>query len=83
MQIAIVSRWSVESSFKYKMSVDEAFPSSDHADFEELMAFVKACDPSVVFTHHRFSVELVSEIQRSFGIEAHPLIRNQKSLLEF
>lgn len=83
MRIAIVSGWSVESSFKYKMGVDEAFPFSDHADFEELMAFVRACSPSVVFTHHGFSVELASEIQRSFGIEAHPLIRNQKSLLEF
>jgi putative mRNA 3-end processing factor len=82
-RITMVSGWSVESSFKHKMLVDEAFPFSDHADFEELMTFVKACDPSVVFTHHGFSEELASEIQRSSGIEAHPLIRNQKSLLEF
>lgn len=75
--------WAIDSSFKCRMRVDEAFPLSDHADFEELMAFVKACDPSVVFTHHGFSVELASEIQRSLDIDAHPLIKNQKSLLEF
>lgn len=83
MRIAMVSGWSIESSFKYRMGVDEAFPISDHADFEELMAFVKACNPSLVFTHHGFSVEMASEIRRLLGIEAHPLIRNQKSLLEF
>ena len=83
LRTAAVSGWAIDSSFKYKMRVDEAFPLSDHADFEELMAFVKACDPSVVFTYHGFSVELASEIQRSLDIDAHPLIKNQKTLLEF
>jgi len=54
--------------------VDEAFPFSDHADFEELIAFVKACDPEVVYTHHGSADTLAEEIKRRLGIEARSLL---------
>ncbi len=74
LRTAAVSGWALSSSFKYQMGVDEAFPFSDHADFEELMAFVKGCDPEVVYTHHGSADTLAEEIRSRLGIEAKSLL---------
>jgi Cft2 family RNA processing exonuclease len=74
LRTAAVSGWALSSSFKYQMGVDEAFPFSDHADFEELMTFVKGCDPEVVYTHHGSAETLADEIKRRLGIEARSLL---------
>lgn len=78
-----VSGWALDDHYKQMMRVDEAFPFSDHADFDELIAFTKACEPSLVLTHHGFSEELAVEIQNRLGIEARPLIKDQRTLAEF
>lgn len=78
-----VSGWAIDSGYKMRMGVHEAFPFSDHADFNDLIAFVKACDPQLVITHHGFADTLAYEIKARLGIEARPLIRGQRSLLEF
>ncbi len=83
MRTAGISGWAIESSYKYRMGVDEAFVYSDHADFEDLMQFVKGCDPSLVLTHHGFADELALEIRKRFNIDARSLTQNQRSLLEF
>ncbi len=83
MRTAAVSGWALDHGYKYQMRVDEAFPFSDHADFEELLAFTKACEPSLVLTHHGFDIDLAREIKSRLGIEARPLIKGQKSLAEF
>jgi putative mRNA 3-end processing factor len=71
---AAVSGWALSSSFKYQMGVDEAFPFSDHADFKELIEFVKGCDPKVVYTHHGSADILAEEIKRRLDIEAISLL---------
>ncbi|MDW5563351.1 MAG: MBL fold metallo-hydrolase RNA specificity domain-containing protein [Methanomassiliicoccus sp.] len=78
-----VSGWALDSGYRARLGVDEAFPFSDHADFNDLIAFVKACEPEVVITHHGFADSLACEIKARLGIEARPLIRGQRSLLEF
>jgi putative mRNA 3-end processing factor len=78
-----VSGWALDSGYKMKMGVDEAFPFSDHADFNDLIAFVKACEPEMVITHHGFADSLAHEVKARLGIEARPLVRGQRSLLEF
>lgn len=83
MRTATVSGWAMDSRYRYQMGVDEAFPFSDHADFEELLAFTKACEPSLVLTHHGFDESLAREIRSRLGIEARPLVRGQRSLAEF
>ena len=83
LRTAAVSGWAVDTSYRYQMRVDEAFPFSDHADFDELIAFVKGCDPSLVLTHHGFDKVLAVEIGKRLGIEARPLIEDQRSLSEF
>jgi putative mRNA 3-end processing factor len=75
------SGWSVEPSYKYAMSVDYAFPLSDHCDFDELIKFVEDCEPKKVYTVHGFSSELASYLRR-LGYDATPLLSSQKSLDE-
>ncbi|MGQ9469256.1 MAG: MBL fold metallo-hydrolase [Nitrososphaerales archaeon] len=75
------SGWSMESSYKYAMSLDYAFPISDHCDFDELINFVKDCEPRKVYTVHGFSSELANHLRR-LGYSATPLLGAQKSLDE-
>jgi putative mRNA 3-end processing factor len=75
------SGWSVEPSYKYVMGFDHAFPMSDHCDFDELVRFVKECNPKRVYTVHGFSSELASRLRR-LGYDASPLLGSQISLDE-
>ncbi len=83
IRTAAVSGWAIDQSYKYQMQVDEAFPFSDHADFEELVSFTKACAPSLVLTHHGFAEDLASEIVSRLGIDARPLLKGQRAISEF
>jgi Cft2 family RNA processing exonuclease len=58
--------------------MDQGFAYSDHADFYELIDFVKRCDPSIVYTHHGAEETLASEIKKRLGITAIPLRREKK-----
>ena len=40
----------------------------------ELIAFVKGCDPEVVYTHHGSADTLAEEIKKRLGIEARSLL---------
>ncbi len=75
------SGWSIQSSYKYAMSFDYAFPLSDHCDFDELVKFVKECGPRKVYTVHGFSSEFANYL-RETGYDASPLLNAQKSLDE-
>ncbi|QLH75332.1 MAG: hypothetical protein HPY73_07730 [Methanomassiliicoccales archaeon] len=65
--------------------IDEAFAISDHCDYNELMAFVKACSPKKVFLEHGYSLELAESIRRETGIEACPVPnpKGQQSLMSY
>jgi putative mRNA 3-end processing factor len=80
---AAVSGWALDPSYRYAMGTDEAFAISDHADFEELIEFTRACSPSMVFVQHGFDEVLAKEIKKRLGIDARPMRRNQRSLMEF
>jgi putative mRNA 3-end processing factor len=92
LRTAYISGWALRRGFFNNMQVDEGFPLSDHAGHQELLSFVKACDPRVVYTNHGYDEELASEITKRLGIEAKPLKslegkekakRAQKKLAEF
>lgn len=51
---AFLSGWALDPTVRYRFEVDEAIPLSDHADFEELMAYVRAVKPSFIYTLHGF-----------------------------
>lgn len=57
-------------------------PVSDHADYEELVSFVKRCKPEQVLTSHGFTYELASSLKR-IGFRAKPVTERQVSLTEY
>jgi len=79
---ADVSGWCLDTNARslgrMGWGMDQGFAYSDHADFYEIMDFVKRCDPSVVYTHHGAEDTLASEIRKRLGIEAIPLKKEKK-----
>ncbi|MCU0862102.1 MAG: hypothetical protein MUE65_07270 [Methanomassiliicoccales archaeon] len=92
LRTAYVSGWALRRGFFNHMRVDEGFPLSDHAGHDELLEFVRACGPSIVYTNHGFDEDLASDIRMRLGIEARPLKelkeegrrkRTQRKLMEY
>lgn len=79
-RVANISGWAMDSSSRFMGRVDASFPLSDHADYNELLAFVQAVNPSLVYTVHGFAEEFAADL-RSRGIEAWAL--GKKNQLEF
>jgi len=73
------SGWACKSGYKEAMAVSEAFPLSDHSDFEGLLRTVKRARANRVFTTHGFSVEF-AQCLRKMGYDAQPLTRDQRTL---
>lgn len=70
--IATFTGWAIDSRYHSAMSLDRAFPLSDHCDFQELVMFVKNCSPSKVYTVHGFSMEFAAHLRR-LGFDAESL----------
>ena len=47
-----------------------AFPLSSHADFDQLISFVKACDPEQVFVFTGFAEDLRRALGSKLGLDA-------------
>lgn len=69
---AVVTGWAVEPSCRYRYRADAAFPLSDHADFPELIQFVRQVRPKRVFTLHGFATDFAESL-RELGYDARPL----------
>ena len=77
---AMATGWALDSSTKYQMGVDAAFPLSDHADYPELLEFVDRVQPRRVLTVHGFAAEFAQTL-RARGIDAWAL--GKENQLEF
>ena len=53
--------------------IDAQFPFSNHADFDRILEFIKACDPEKVYTVHGSCESLARETKERLGIDAEPL----------
>jgi putative mRNA 3-end processing factor len=51
---AFVSGWAMGQGAPVQIRTDAAFPLSDHADFDELLEYVRLARPSIVYTTHGF-----------------------------
>ncbi|HMK47397.1 MAG TPA: MBL fold metallo-hydrolase [Methanocella sp.] len=80
---AMVSGWAIDAKHGRYMHVDTAFPLSDHADYDELLAFTKAVNPEIVYTIHGFAKELARDITAKLGIDAIPLRKGHLTLSNF
>ena len=69
---AFVSGWAVDPRRRYQMGVDAAFALSDHADYDELLAYVRAVAPERVFTIYGYASELAADLC-ALGYDAQPL----------
>lgn len=49
---AVLTGWAMDREAPYRLGVDEAIPMSDHADFGELIEYVKRARPSRIYTIH-------------------------------
>ena len=69
-EAALVSGWAL-----WARKDGNAFALSDHADFNQLMEFVKACKPRAVLTCFggKFNTIFANQVEKRLGIEARPL----------
>jgi Cft2 family RNA processing exonuclease len=75
-RVAILTGWALDHGAKEYFGVDEAIPLSDHADFSELMEYVRKARPQKVYTVHGFP-EFVRFLQEA-GYDAEPLKEGTK-----
>jgi Cft2 family RNA processing exonuclease len=77
---AVVTGWALDSGTIYRARCDAAFPLSDHAGFDDLIAFVERVRPKKVLTLHGFAREFAQTL-RARGWDA--LAIGQGNQLEF
>lgn len=69
---AILTGWAVDPNCRYRYGVDSAFPLSDHADFPDLLDFVKRVEPKIIYTVHGFASDFAQTL-RDQGYDARAL----------
>ena len=72
LRTAVLTGWAIDSGCRFRYQADAAFPLSDHADFPDLLEFVKRVAPKRVFTLHGYATEFATKL-RELGIEAWAL----------
>jgi Cft2 family RNA processing exonuclease len=66
-----LSGWGVDKSAAYRFGVDQVFPLSDHADFNEMLTLVEKLEPKIIYCTHGFN-DFVFYLRKR-GFDAHPL----------
>jgi DNA ligase-1 len=69
---AIVTGWAVDRAARWRYRVDYAFALSDHADYGELVEYVRRVNPKRVFTVYGSEGEFAADL-RTRGYDAWPL----------
>lgn len=77
VRTAAVTGWAMESSCRFRAGTDAAFAFSDHADFNELIEFVKRVAPRRVFTLHGFAADFARTL-RKLGFDARALSESEQ-----
>jgi DNA ligase-1 len=77
VRMAVVTGWAMDSSCRFRHRADAAFALSDHADFPELVEFVRQIEPKKVFTVHGFAADFAQTL-RELGFDAQSLSENDQ-----
>jgi putative mRNA 3-end processing factor len=73
VRTAVLTGWAVDESARRRYGADEAFPLSDHADFQGLVDYaVATCAKRVLTVHGGFAADLAAAL-RDLGLDAKPL----------
>ena len=70
------------TGWQHRGNYSKTFPLSDHADFEQLLRYVKEANPKQVFTVHGHSKEFAGYVQRRLGIPAKPLEETEQKMIQ-
>jgi len=74
---AVLTGWAVDAGCRFRYQTDAAFPLSDHADFPDLIKFVRTIGPREVFTLHGFAADFAATL-RGLGFEARALNQDEQ-----
>lgn len=66
---AIVSGWTL----RYRPKRAASFPLSGHADFGQIVEYIKRTNPKTVYTVHGFKEDLAKFVSHKVGIHAEPI----------
>ena len=77
---AVLTGWAVDPGCKYRHRCEAAFPLSDHADFPDLIEFVKQVQPQRVHTLHGFAGDFAATL-RGLGYQAVALSEDEQMVL--
>ena len=77
---AIVSGWASHPSSRYRFGTDAAFCLSDHADYEDLLEYVRRVNPQFVYTVHGQASPFANELRRR-GYQASALDQDDQLAL--
>jgi Cft2 family RNA processing exonuclease len=72
LRIASLSGWALDRRWPTTEDGQQRFALSDHADFPDLVRFVKEVRPQRVFTLHGFAADFARHLRRQ-GMEAYAL----------
>jgi DNA ligase-1 len=77
VRTAVLTGWAVDPNCRFRYQTDAAFPLSDHADFTDLVEFVKRVGPKKVFTLHGFAADFAQTL-RELGFDARALSEEEQ-----
>jgi DNA ligase-1 len=77
LRTAVLTGWAIDPGCRYQSQCDAAFPLSDHADFPDLVEFVKRVAPRRVYTLHGFAADFAHTL-RDLGFEAQALSESEQ-----
>ena len=80
VRTAVLTGWAVDPNCRFRYQTDAAFPLSDHADFTDLVEFVKRVAPRRVFTLHGFAADFAQTL-RELGFDARALSEEEQLAL--
>lgn len=72
LKTAYLSGWALDRGAHWRAGTDVAFPLSDHADYNDLMAYVGMTGAQTIYTMHGFDDEFARDL-RAQGYDARPL----------
>jgi len=72
VRTAYVSGWAIDSGACYRFGTHAAFPLSDHADYDDLLEYVRLTEAKSIYTVHGFADQFSADLRRK-GLWSEPL----------
>jgi hypothetical protein len=63
LKTAYISGWALDRGARWRFNTDHAFPLSDHAGYDDLMAYVGMTGAQTIYTMHGFEDEFARDLR--------------------